>query len=60
MIDVKYRYNISEHDFDNINVLLMCKVMKVRYITDVPAQGITGLLKPKTSVYFSAMTYDIL
>jgi len=38
----------------------MYKVMKVRYSIDVPAQGITGLIKPKTFVYFNTMTYDIL
>lgn len=51
---------MSEHAFDNINVLFMYKVMKVRYSIDVPAQGIRGLLTPKTSVCFSTVTYDIL
>jgi len=44
---------MSEHAFDNINILLMYKVMKVRYSINVPAQGIRGLLTPKTSVRYS-------
>jgi hypothetical protein len=59
VIGVTYRHNISEHVFDKINVLLMYRVMKMRYSKDVPAQGITGLLKSKTFVYFNTMTYDI-
>jgi hypothetical protein len=60
VVGVENLHNISKHGLCSINVLPVYKMMILRYCIDVPAQGKTGTLKPKTSLYCSVMMYDTL